>query len=813
MRRYLTLVFMLLLAIPAGISFSGCVRNPAGNYCNGLGYGTKDTDVYTIVLQPQTTGVSMAFGQTRQINAPTALTCKNVSASVSSYTYGTTNNLLLDISPSGNMCAGTWNRNSGGGINDYTICNLPSPLPSTGGLPYGTVTITASASSVTSNPVTVYVHAPVSSINLALSGTQQCYSQGATTQLDSEACFVSNNKQYELCAPPTVTHYTCAAGLPPGVTSVPDCTSAIGALSYSIGSSSVATLNSATNAITALQPGTTAITAQVAGSGASAGYFSTCPPKSITVSLNGGTNATVTQGVTQNMATTVIDTNNQTITGLTLDYQSTNPMDISVSSTGAVAPSFPGAASVYAVCQPTTCNPSPINEVGLYGTGLPITSNPVDVTTPGTASAYVWFSSPGQSQYFVPIDLLTGAVGSNVRLPYVPNSMVMDRLGNDLYFGSSHGIMIYSTANDSAVRATDTSVPGVVLAVSPANSSILINDQVRKVFYIYNSSGSITATFAGVGSTAEWTPDSKTLYISDSASLGPNHSDTLYVFNVNTGWTTYPLPAGPSSWYTNETPRNLAITIPSVGAYMSGNPTVAHTWCPSGTINNYASQVFYPQGDSVNAQTDQLAATTDGNHILGAAAIGGEITLSDINFPAGISTGVCPEAAGGVLQALTLTHTLTQAPVTVNATAVNQVVTSPTASSQGAITASSSLSFITYNGATAGAKLPYYKQVSGPSSNLGTLGYITLMNGSAASTAVTAPIAGVFSPDGTLFFVSTAGDNMIHYISTTSLTDTQQVSPGLPACAPGSDPDCTITSPATTVVPATVITVKARATT
>ena len=66
----------------------------------------------------------------------------------------------MDISPSGNMCAGTWNRNSGGGIADYTICSYPSPLPSTGGLPYATAYISASADSVTSNPVEVFVHAP-----------------------------------------------------------------------------------------------------------------------------------------------------------------------------------------------------------------------------------------------------------------------------------------------------------------------------------------------------------------------------------------------------------------------------------------------------------------------------------------------------------------------------------------------------------------------------------------------------------------------------------------------------------------------------
>ncbi len=171
MRRYLTLIFLLCLAIPAGISISGCYRNPAGNYCNGLGYGLKDTDVYSIDLEPRTTGLSIAFGQTRQIGAPSAKTCKGSAASVSTYSYGTTNNQLVDISPSGNICAGTWNRNSGGGIADYTICNFPKPLPSTGGLPYGTAFVTASADSVTSNPVEVYVHAQVSSIALALSGT------------------------------------------------------------------------------------------------------------------------------------------------------------------------------------------------------------------------------------------------------------------------------------------------------------------------------------------------------------------------------------------------------------------------------------------------------------------------------------------------------------------------------------------------------------------------------------------------------------------------------------------------------------------
>lgn len=795
MRRFLTLFSLLCLTIPAGVSITGCIRNPAGNYCNGLGYGLKNTDVFSIDLEPRTTGISMQYGQTRQISAPTAKTCKGDAASVAKYTYGTTNNKLVDISPSGNLCAGTWNRNSGGGIADFTICNNPNPAPDTGGLPYASAYITASADSVVSNPLQVYVHAPVSSISLALPGAgplgqgQQCYSQGVLTQLDAEACFAGlNNTQYELCAPPTVTKFSCPGGLPPGVTSVPDCSTSIGTLSYTVGTASVAQINPITNQITAELPGTTVITASIAGSGSSAGYFSTCPPKSISVTLNGKTNTTVTQGVQQNLVTTVTDTNGNTITGLTLDYQSTNPLNITAGAAGAVTAAFPGAASVYAICQPASCNPAPINVFGQQGTGLSISSNPVDITVPGPASAYVWYSAPYASQYFVPVELISGTVGSTVRLPYVPNSMVMDQTGTNLYFGSSRELMIYSTVSNVLVKQ-DLNVPGVVLAVAPNNQTVLINDPIRQVFYLYNPSGTITGSFPGIGSAAQWTPDSKTLYVSDSASLGPGHTNTLYVYNANTGWTTYDLTSSGGA-------ANLAITVPGVGAYLSGNPTVAHTWCPTGTVGNYSSMVFYPQGDSVNADTIVLAATVDGQHVLGAAVAGGGIELSDIGVT--IPYGACPAPSStGALSALAINHTLNQLPVAVNATAVDGVIPSP----------ASNLAFITYSGTTTGAKLPYYEPVAGGAA--GTLNYVNLTG----SGAITGPVAGAFSPDDKLFFVSTAGDNLIHYIDVPTLTDTQQINVNLPACAPGSDPNCKFTTPVNGSVPATAIAVKPRPTT
>jgi len=838
MRRFLTLVSLLCVAIPAGISISGCTRNPDANYCNGQGYGLKITDVDYVTLTPVTAGVSIAFGQTQQIASPTAKTCKGTTASVAAYTYGTSNNQLVDLSPSGTMCAGTWNRNTGGGIANYTVCNKPDPLPTTNGLPYAIAYVTASANSVTSNPVQVYVHDQVTSVSLVttpLSGSgNQCFSQGTQATLDAEACFVSNNTQYELCAPPSVVasgKFACQGGPPPGVaaSSIPDCTASIGTLSYIVGTPNIGTIstNTTTNqvSITAAQPGTTVITASVAGSGSSAGYFSTCPPKSINVTLaNGETSGTVTQGVTQSLTTSVIDTAGNPITGLALTYQSTDPIDITAGSGGAITTNFPGIASVYAVCEPGSCNPAPINEYGLYGTGLSISSNPVKITTPGTASDYVWFGAPGQSQYFVPIELLTGTVGSTVRLPYVPNSMVEDRIGNDLYFGSSHELMIYQTLNNTLAKA-DTTAPGVVLAVSPNDTTLLINDQERQLFYLYNASGGITGTFGGMGTSASWTPDSQTLYITDSsaANVGgvTGHTDTLYVYNANTGFTSIPLAASSA---TNPGAQNLAITIPGVGAFLSGNPTVAHTWCPSGTVGSEASMLFYPQGpapdNTVTADTDVLAATTDGNHILGASvpASGGPITLSDIGvsipslncLPSNVSDTSLPNGAS--LSPLVLGTTLNQAQIPAPASVVNQVVPSP----------GSNLAFVTYNpaaGSTAAASLPYY--LPGTGGAAGTVGSVPLT--ASGGTAPTAPIFGAFSPDSSYFFVSTAGDNMIHYITipadpstATPPVDSQQIAPNLPACAP-TDEGCTFTTkspaPPSGIVPATYIAVKPRSTT
>jgi sugar lactone lactonase YvrE len=497
------------------------------------------------------------------------------------------------------------------------------------------------------------------------------------------------------------------------------------------------------------------------------------------------------------LTATVTDTNGNSITGLALSYTSTTPQTIGVSSTGSITSTFPSSGAIYAVCQPTTCNPSPINQLGVNGNGTAIVSNSVKVTSPGNGSNFLWLASP-LSPYFVAVDLTTGTTGTPVKLPYTPNSMVIDQTGSTLYFGNYRELMIYN-ASTNALTTEDTSVPGVVLAVSPTNSQILINDQDRQVFYLYapgttgvgkaaGTPATIQSSFGGVGQRAAYSPDGNTVYI-----VGNN---TLYVHNNFTGWSVEQL-SGNSANPTATCPANLgplaspstdqnikynafcapdlSLAVPAVGTFLSGTSATARGFCPDTTgvnVDNYPSAV--PGGATGYAfGADHLAATNDGTHVIGATANPPTLTDATMTTP----TGACPTipvtAPDGTvtsksvgLQIPNTANNPQPLPATAGIQNIDQVVVSP----------DSSIAFVTYySSATTtpagGAQLPVYKI---PATGPGTLSSVPL-SGSAI-----APVAGIFSPDYQTFFVSTTGDNLVHLISTPTLTDTQQLNPKLP---------------------------------
>src|SRR5579875_521527 len=184
MRRFLALVVLLASSLPVGLSVAGCGHNP-NNYCtyNGHAYGVSSNQIVYAIMQPETTGLSLSWGQTSAVGSPQAYNCTGSTESVAHWTYASSNLLLADISPTGQVCAGTWNRNSPGGVSNFTICTPPSgaslaAFAGCTGPTCGTVQVTATGGAVTTNPVNIYVHPPITAITIPTQTA--CVSQGNT---------------------------------------------------------------------------------------------------------------------------------------------------------------------------------------------------------------------------------------------------------------------------------------------------------------------------------------------------------------------------------------------------------------------------------------------------------------------------------------------------------------------------------------------------------------------------------------------------------------------------------------------------------
>jgi hypothetical protein len=780
MRRFVTLFVLLLSSVPFGVSISGCAHNLAPTFCNGGDSGPTTTQASTIILQPVVYGISLNYAEIGQLQGPSTTDCKGSAVSVGVYTYGTTDMTIADVQPTtGKLCAGTWNRNSGGGIPDFTFCTATNKS--------GVAYVTASAEGVTSNPLPIFVHPVVTGIVLGGPSSNcttdpttaccplasvgavtappylanSCLSQGSTAQLVARVYAGAGANR---------TNISCLAGhLQLSAQGAGSATSISPILS--IDQNGVATAN---------QPGSVLISANVAGAASSAGIFSTCPPASITLSTPGTTSnpVVVNQNNPQPLVATVLDTNNHPITGLSLEYVSTSPTTIPAGANGTVTPPFAGATSISAICQPPICNSASYNQIGLFGNGLPVTSNSVDLTTPGTNSTVLYMAST-QSEDVVQIDFTTSVVGAPFLLPYVPNSMVISYDGSTIYLGSSTGLMVLNAVNLLSITRTDPGSPGTVLAVSPNGTTIVLSDPVRQIISLESTAGGVISTYGGVATHAEFAPDSQTVYITAG--------NQLLVYSAFTGWTNI-TPAT-----TAGTPvTDVAITVPAVGAYFAGPTTTARGYCPISTPTSPTNEanVFYPPADSSPAITDRIAATNDGLHILGATATTTP-TLSDlrVNIPA-LNTGVTPVSiACPATGALSFSNTLTTTPLkSITATSITGIVPA----------SDSTVAFITYTGA--GGVLPAYAPVaSGP----GQTTYIKL------SGTATAPIAGVLSADNTTLYAGTSGDNLVHLITRGTLTDTSTLAPNLIVSPTLVSP----TLPAGTVVPVNLLAQKPRKTT
>jgi hypothetical protein len=745
MRRFVALAVLLLFSIPFGVSISGCSKGSPVVFCNGGDTGPVVGQATTITLTPKIFGVSLNQGQIGQVSTPTATDCKGSPVTVNSFTYGvfdangkaTLN--VADVVPSGanagKLCAGTWNRNSGGGVADFTTCNVTGNS--------GEVFVVASGGSANSNPLPIFVHPKVTRVDLGNpTDTNACAGSDSAVEANNQSsncCALA--KQATVTASPYIGNACISQGSTAQLAARAfdvngnNITCQSGHLSFAAQASAIVTIDE-NGVATAQQPGSSVITANLTQTGSSAGFFSTCPPVSIALTVpnttQNQTNVVVNQNNPQPLSAVATDINGKVLTGLALDFISTTPITIPVASTGVVTPAFPGAGAITAVCQPPNCNTAPVNQIGLFGNGKPIASNQVNVTTPGTSSTFLWAAST-QSRYIYPVDFTNTAQSAPVRLPFAPNSMAISNDGTTIYMGTPTEIMIFN-ASTNALTKEDTLVAGQVLAISPDGTKIIISDPRKQLTYIYTSSGTVTSTYGGVATRAQFTQDNNAVYmttgtVDSSGNVQP--SNQMLVFSTFTGWTPVPLTA---------TATDVTITVPQVGAYLAGATTTGRSYCASTTIVGTPPAVssitnaYYPLADTDTATTDRVAATNDGKHVLGATTTGGA-TLVDLGFVStGLPIGTCPTTISPTY--FTPNRIATKSlPLNVTATTITGVI--PTSDSTAA--------FITYVGS---GTLPVYQPATGVVSqiSLGT---------APGATAPTAPVAGAISSDNLTLYIGT----------------------------------------------------------
>jgi trimeric autotransporter adhesin len=781
-RRLVSLVVLLLFTVPFGLSVTGCSKSTPVVYCNATDSGPVVGQVASISLAPTiaTTGESLSYGQIGAALTATAEDCKGNAVSVKTYTYATSDTSLTfaDVDPLGRVCAGSWNRNTGTGIQNFTTCTAPVTTPTTH-LAY----ITATADGAVSNAIPVYTHATVASVELTGTSAGAQGSAACTTDPTSDCC--ASSVPITGTVPPVYTGGTC---LSQGVasrliakvldSSGNNITCEVGNLAFNpLGTTNnVVTINPAGVAI-ANQPGSATITATISsvGSANTAGFFSTCPPVSIVLSAQGQSPSSgpisVPVNQAQSFTTTIVDKNNVQITGLTLQYASTSPQTVVAGAT--ITPSFPGTTTITAICQPGGCNTAPYSQIGLYGNGQPLTSNGITVNTTATSSTVLYVGST-QSQYLFPYDFTTNQQSGSIKLPYIPNSLVISQDGTTIYMGSPFALMVFSTATNT-VTTTYTSIVGTVLAVSPDSSTVAVYDPTRQTITLVSSAGAVSSTYNATPATAggtlraEWSPDSQTLYI--TGTVDTSAKPQLLVHSVFNGWLPIPIASGQN--YTD-----VAVMVPAVGAYFAtGSPsTEGRSYCSSTSVTAGTPPVttnsYYPLADVNTATANRLAATADGKHILGATAT----TLSDIALNPILAEAPCPVPP---LPQVTpssgqLSSTLTTYPLSgITASSINDVVP----------TSNSAVSFVTYNGSS--GILPMYVV---PSSGAGTVTPVSLTGGAAL-----APVAGVFSTTDLNFYVGTSGDNLVHEITLTypasgtpTAVDSGTLPPNLPCATTGT---------------------------
>ena len=657
--------------------------------CGG-GSSSNNTNTPTTIT-PNPTSFSLTHGDVASLSVTVTNSGGTAISPTPTVTYASADPSSVTVTSAGLICAGVFDANN-------IVCSIKDSAGNL--LPDKTVNVTATSAGLTAT-VPIYVHAHVD--NIAVSGPANppvCVSQNQTEQFTAK---VFTNKQ----------------GQPV------DITANVGPLTWSTGSSTVATVDS-NGVVKSQQPGATTVVAAVANTTGTPQVVVACPPKTISLHLAGVTDTTfsVAANTAETLAADVTDILGRPITGASLTFSSYVPSAASITSAGVVSTPGAGVTTLIASCLPPTCNQASGPNVNFNGTGagLAIYSNPVIGTITGTTATTIYVTGSDKpdntaNTSLIPIDSSANTAGTAITLSGSPNSMVFDRAGTTAYLGSSVGMLIFDPGTN-AVTATASGITGVVLKVSNDGNKVVISDTSAGKVFVFDKTAQSAQTFDLAGVTAaDFDSDNSKAYFTSGLAV--------YEYSPATGVKTLSLVAD-----------GVAFTPQGAASYLGGSSIQGLAVCNDSQVPGAAGVA------------NILAPTPDGSHMVGVGSGG----WTDLSYTITNSNG-CPPATSNTARNAVLPP----------------FVGTPTSI---AVASDDSNAFLTgYSGGGAATGVPFYHFADG------SIGTIALVNPGGVL------FAGGLTQDAHSLYVGTAANGstgpFVHRIDLTAAggpTDANQIS-------------------------------------
>jgi hypothetical protein len=569
--------------------------------CGGGG-GSSSGTPSTIVLS--TTTATLKQGDVFQISATVEDSSGNALTSFTPSFSVTSGGNLVSVSVNGLVCGGHWDS-----LTTPVNCT-PPPLDSSGKpTPAGRATITVSVNAVTST-LTVDVVPTIDNLTIVAAPVTQ---DAANTDCVSQ--FGTRN-------------YTVTAtnkGVPVDLSAVKT-----DAITWSINSTvgTIAPLTDTTTSVTdstvgvatAKIPGRTTVTAglfSLSGTPwvkSSSANFTTCPVSTITIADATGVNVspaplapagtvTLTPAIKDSRGNDVslTDPSNSNASLFSLLWNTSQPSVAGAASTGTVtAGASTGISSIVAACVPPGCN------AGLGSVYSNLYLAKVTGTTT-TRTVYIGSATPTAGLTLLPMNTADSTFGTAITLGDVPNSMLFDASGSNLYIGTNSGLIVVSTTAGTAT-APGTGIPGKVLAFSPdgsvllaSNSSVVSDPTKSQVFAYFPSSGTFQTLNVHGAVAAAFSPDSSTAYI-----VGSN---TLSVYSGGTITATIPMTGAQSaSFLASGALGYIAANGSGLGSNATCNRLDEGVITTSGTPTLVGTLVGTPDGATVAEKVVAVAA-------------------------------------------------------------------------------------------------------------------------------------------------------------------------------------------------------------